>query len=122
VSAGRGEDRVTMPLAEWHLELGAKAVPFPHPARLASLVMNVAGGLALVGGALWSWWQTRAAGLLLIGLGALLPFMGGTLSTLGLGQARIAAQFLGILVMFAGYLAGTAGARRARSGAAAAAR
>lgn len=109
----------TRPLAEWGTELGGKAVPFPHPARVAFLVLNVAGGLALILGALWSFVQTRAAGVLLIGLGALLPFAGGTLSTLGLAQARVAAQFAGVLVMFAGYLAGSAASRRRVAAAAA---
>lgn len=107
--SAEGEAR---PLTEWGTELGAKAVPFPHPARVASLVLNVAGGLALIVGAIWSWWQTRAPGVLLVGIGALLPFAGGTLSTLGLAQGRIVLQFAGVAVMFAGYLAGSAAARR----------
>lgn len=84
-------------------DLGGKAVPFSNPGRVAFLLLNVIGGLALIGGALWSYAQTRRPGLLLIGLGALVPFLGGSASTLGAVDARILAQFVGILVMYAGY-------------------
>lgn len=113
-------DGDTRPLREWGTDLGAKAVPFPSVARVASLVLNIGGGLALIVGALWSYWQTRAAGVLLIGLGAMLPFTGGSLSTLGVVDARVVAQFAGIVVMFAGYLAGSAAKRRTRPDGAAA--
>ena len=87
-------------------DVGAKAVPFPNPGRFAFLVLNVAGGLALIVGALWSWWTTRRAGVLLIGVGAMAPFLGGTLSTLSAFDLRALLQFIGIAVMFAGYLQG----------------
>lgn len=85
------------------LDLGAKALPPGSLARVAFLLLNVLGGLALVGGALWSWWRTRAAGVLLIGLGALLPAAGGALSTLFGLEDRVALQFFGVVVMLAGY-------------------
>lgn len=90
--AGRGTD------------LGAEPVPYPNPGRFAFLFLNVAGGLALVGGALWSWWKTRSHGVLLIGLGALLPGLGGALASFTDYDDRVMMQFLGILVMLAGYL------------------
>lgn len=96
----------TRPLAAWGSDLGARPVPFPHPARLAFLSLNVLGGLALIGGALLSWWQTRRAGVLLIAVGALLPFLGGSLSTLFALDLRVVLQFLGIGVMFLGYVRG----------------
>src|SRR5581483_10576273 len=64
------------------------------------------GGLALIVGALWSWWRTRRAGVLLIGLGAMLPFAGGSLSDLLHADVRVLLQLLGIVVMFAGFLQG----------------
>lgn len=86
--------------------LGATPVPFSNPGRVAFLALNVAGGLALIGGALWSWARTRRAGVLLIGVGAMLPFAGGSLSDLTRLDLRVLLQLLGIVVMFAGYLQG----------------
>ena len=102
----------TRPLAEWGPTLGAKAIPFPHPGRVAFLLLNVVGGLALVGGALLSWRATRRPGVLLIAIGALLPFLGGSLSTLLQQDLRIPLQLLGIILMFAGFLKGQDDARR----------
>jgi hypothetical protein len=99
--AGRGND------------LGAAPIPFPNAGRIAFLVVNVVGGLALIVGAVWSWWRTRRLGVLLIGLGAMLPFAGGSLQTLALLDDRVVLQFLGIAVMFAGYLQGREAGRRA---------
>lgn len=93
-------------LADAGTDLGGKAIPFSNPGRIAFLLLNVVGGLALIGGALWSWRTTRRAGVLLIGLGALLPFLGGSASTLGGLDVRILTQLLGIAVMFAGFLQG----------------
>ncbi len=86
--------------------LGAAPVPFSNPGRVAFLVLNIVGGLALIVGALWSWWRTRRAGVLLIGLGAMLPFAGGSLSDLLHADVRVLLQLLGIVVMFAGFLQG----------------
>lgn len=90
--------------------IGAKPLPFTQPARLAFLALNVLGGLSLIGGALWSWWRTRSHGVLLIGVGAMLPFSGGSLSTIAGLDARVVFQFLGIVVMFLGYLRSREGA------------
>ncbi|MEA3198784.1 MAG: hypothetical protein QOE90_212 [Thermoplasmata archaeon] len=86
--------------------LGAAPVPLPNPGRVAFLLLNVVGGLALIGGALWSWWRTRRLGVLLIGVGAILPFTGGSLSDLLHLDVRVALQAVGIVVMFVGYLQG----------------
>ena len=96
----------TRPLAQWGTDVGAAPIPLPNPARVAFLVLNVVGGLALIGGALLSWWQTRRAGVLLIGVGAMLPFAGGSLSTLTGIDLRTTLQLLGVAVMFAGYVRG----------------
>lgn len=95
-----------VPLREAGADVGAKPVPFSNPARWAFLLLNVLGGLALIGGALLSWWRTRRAGVLLIGVGAMVPFLGGSLSTLLALELRTLAQLVGIALMFAGYLRG----------------
>ena len=100
--AGLGQFAV--PLDGVALDGTAKHIPFPQPARIAFLVLNIVGGLALIGGAVLSWWKTRQAGVLLIGAGALLPFAGGSLSTVHVVDMRVVLQFLGIVVMFVGYL------------------
>lgn len=96
----------TRALADWGTEVGAKPIPMPNPGRVAFLLLNVVGGLALIVGAFVSWWRTRRAGVLLIGVGAMLPFLGGSLSTLFGLDLRTVLQLLGIVVMFAGYLRG----------------
>ena len=106
-------DGETRPFAAWGTELGAAPVPFPTPGRVAFLLLNVLGGLALIGGALLSWRQTRRAGVLLIGVGAMLPFLGGTLSDLARVDLRTALQLAGIVVMFLGFLKGQDAARLA---------
>lgn len=92
-------------------EVGLAAVPragFGIVAVLSFIFLSSIGGTALIGGALWSWWQTRNAGVLLIGLGALLVAMGGTVAGfIKLGTAadvRLLTQLAGISVMFAGFL------------------
>lgn len=85
-------------------ELGAKVVPYSNAGRWAFLLLNVLGGLALIGGALASWWSTRAPGVLLIGVGALLPAMGGAFASWTGYDDRLMMQLLGVIVMFAGYL------------------
>lgn len=102
---------ITQPADAWGEDLGAKAVPFSNPARVASLLLNVVGGLVLVAGAVAAFARTRRTGVLLIGLGALLPFAGGSLSTLGALNARITLQLAGIVVMFAGFLAASRAVR-----------
>ncbi|HET6404277.1 MAG TPA: hypothetical protein VFH78_06485 [Candidatus Thermoplasmatota archaeon] len=98
--------QLAVPLDPARLDGTASHIPFPHPARLAFLLLNVVGGLALIVGAVVSWWQTRRVGVLLIGVGALFPFLGGSLSTLASLDLRVLFQFLGIVVMFVGYLRG----------------
>ncbi len=72
--------------------------------RATALVINVVGGLVLIGGALWGWVESRRGGLLVLALGALIPFTGGSLASAGLVQARSWAQLTGVAVMFIGFL------------------
>ncbi|MGQ0536488.1 MAG: hypothetical protein ACT4PT_10495 [Methanobacteriota archaeon] len=90
-------------LAEEGVDAGLGAVH--GPPRWAAAVVNVVGGLALIFGAVLSWWRRRVPGLLFIAVGALLPFAGGSLSSLGISDERIVLQALGIFVMFLGFFA-----------------
>ena len=96
----------TQPLAKWGTTLGGNAVPFTNPARWSFLLLNIVGGLALIGGAFVSYQRTRRTGVLLIAVGAALPFLGGSLETVGGLDARVLLQLIGISVMFAGFLQG----------------
>jgi hypothetical protein len=105
-------------LASAGAEVGLDAVPkvgLGEAARVAFILLSAVGGLALIGGALWSGWQTRRPGVLLIGVGSLVVAAGGSAQDLatrfGSGvltatDARLLTQLLGIAIMFAGYLQG----------------
>ena len=95
-----------VPLAGIELAHTADPIPFTSPARWSFLLLNILGGLALIGGAILSWWQTRAAGVLLIGVGAMMPFVGGSLSTIEVVDMRVLLTFVGIVLMYVGYLRG----------------
>lgn len=99
-------DGSTKSLADWGTTLGGNAVPFSNPARWSFLLLNIVGGLALIGGALWSYQRTRRTGVLLIAVGAMAPFLGGSLDTLGGLDARVLLQLVGIAIMFVGFLQG----------------
>lgn len=103
-SSGVLAQRLDPALLDEGATVGAKPVPLPNPARWAFLYLNVVGGLALVGGALASWWRTRSHGVLLIGLGALLAASGGALASLRIFDDRLMLQLLAVCLMFAGYL------------------
>lgn len=105
----------SLPLSQWGPSLGDKAIPLSNPGRIAGLLLNILGGLALIGGAIASWWQHRARGVLLIGIGALFPFVGGSAGTLfAADTTRILFQLVGIVVMFVGYVYGSRAAAVAR--------
>jgi hypothetical protein len=75
-------------------------------------IFNVYGTLALVGGALysaWIFWRKRVLlhrtiGNVLIAVGAILPAFGGTFSRFGVSGALYITEFLGAVVLFAGFL------------------
>jgi hypothetical protein len=83
--------------------------------RTLTPFFNVYGAVALVGGAAWSAWvfwrkrilPHRVVGNILIAAGALLPAFGGAFSRFGLTGALYLAEFLGAILMFAGFLRAT---------------
>ena len=76
-----------------------------------AITINTLGTIIVVGGALvsaWSLWRgggpvERAAGVALIGVGALVVALGGTLTRLGRHEYLYAAMTPGLLLIFGGY-------------------
>lgn len=91
-------------------ELSGHALP--HSIRLLTPFFNIYGTLFLVGGAAysaWIFWRKRVLlhrtiGNILIATGAMLPAFGGAFSRAGIPYALYWGEFLGIVLIFAGYL------------------
>ena len=84
-------------------------------ARLFSILPNTYSLVFLVGGAAWSAVQyarrhgagNRVLGNWLIAIGALLPGIGGAFTRMGYVEVLFVTEFIGILLIFAGYRAMT---------------
>ena len=84
-------------------------------ARLFSILPNTYSLVFLVGGAAWSAIQyarkqgerNRVLGNWLIAIGALLPGIGGAFTRMGYVEVLFVTEFIGILLIFAGYRAMT---------------
>jgi len=78
-------------------------------------LFNTYGTVTLVGGAAWSAWifyrkrvlLHRTIGNVLIAAGAILPAFGGAFSRLGIPNALYITEFLGVVLIFAGFLRAT---------------
>lgn len=73
--------------------------------RAFSPLFTVPGSVALVGIAVYSYWRTRLAFNLWIGIGALIVAAGGTLARFNVTWALYIGELVGIAVMFRGFLA-----------------
>jgi hypothetical protein len=81
-----------------------------------TIILNIYGTVALVGGALYSaflFWRkqvllNRMLGNILIAAGALMPAMGGSFIKAGLPDWLYLSEFLGAILMFAGFIKATA--------------
>jgi len=81
-----------------------------------TIVLNLYGTLALVGGALYSaylFWRKRVlvnrmVGNILIAAGALMPAMAGSFIKAGLADWLYVSEFLGAVIMYLGFLRATA--------------
>ena len=80
------------------------AIPDPN-VRIFSPLFTVPGSVALIGVAAYSYWRTRLAFNLWIGVGALIIAIGGSFARFDLPWALYVGEFLGIAVMFRGFLA-----------------
>ncbi len=82
-----------------------------------TIILNIYGTLGLVGGALYSaflFWRKqvlfdRMVGNVLIAVGALMPAMAGSLIKAGLVDWLYLSEFLGAVLMYAGFLRATVG-------------
>ncbi|TLZ67845.1 MAG: hypothetical protein E6K12_03145 [Methanobacteriota archaeon] len=77
----------------------------PDNVRLYSPLFTIPGSVALIGIAAYSYWRTRLVFNLWIGIGALIIAAGGSLARFNLSWALYIGEFVGIAVMFWGFLA-----------------
>ncbi len=76
----------------------------PDAVRNLSLLFTLPGAVALIVGALYSWYRTRWSYNLLIAAGAGLMSLGGTLTRLGQAELLYIFLLVGIAIMFVGFL------------------
>jgi hypothetical protein len=84
---------------------------------LLTILLNVYGTITLVGGAIYSaylFWRkkvlaNRVFGNILIAAGALMPAMAGSFLKAGLVDWLYISEFLGVILMYSGFLQATAG-------------
>jgi len=96
-------------------ELSGRAILTPG-VRTLTPFFNLYGTVMLVGGAAysaWLFWRKRVLlhrtiGNVLIAVGALMPAFGGTFSRMGIPGALYISEFLGAVLLFAGFLRATA--------------
>ena len=76
----------------------------PASARMISPFLTIPGSIALIGGALYSWYMTQRNYNLFIAIGALLVASGGGLSRFGMEWALYILELLGVAVMYIGFI------------------
>lgn len=92
-------------------ELSGQAI-LDSSVRALTPIFNIYGTVTLVGGAVYSAWifwrkrilPHRVIGNVLIAVGAILPAFGGTMSRFGIPGTLYIAEFLGAVLLFAGFL------------------
>ncbi len=88
-----------------------------------TILLNIYGTITMVGGAIYSsflFWRkkvlaNRMAGNILIAAGALMPAMGGSFIKAGLVDWLYVSEFVGVVLMYAGFLLATSRQRAAAS-------
>lgn len=81
-----------------------------------TILLNIYGTIALVGGAIYSaflFWRkkvllNRMVGNILIATGAMMPAIGGTFVQAGLVDWLYLSEFIGVILMYAGFMQATA--------------
>ncbi|MDO8726824.1 MAG: hypothetical protein Q7J35_12215 [Candidatus Methanoperedens sp.] len=76
----------------------------PANVRIISPFLTIPGSIALIGGALYSWYIARRNYNLFIAIGALLVASGGGLSRFGMEWALYMLELLGVAVMYIGFI------------------
>lgn len=76
----------------------------PAGVRIISPFLTIPGSIALIGGALYSWYITRRSYNLFIAMGAFLVASGGGLSRFGAEWALYILELLGVSVMYTGFI------------------
>ncbi len=76
----------------------------PANVRIISPFLTIPGSIALIGGALYSWYITRRSYNLFIAIGAFLVASGGGLSRFGAEWALYILELLGVSVMYTGFI------------------
>ncbi len=82
--------------------VGGSAMPVN--VRMISPFLTIPGSIALIGGALYSWYITRRSYNLFIAIGALLVASGGGLSRFGMEWALYMLELVGVAVMYMGFI------------------
>ena len=80
----------------------------PANVRVFSPLFTIPGSLALIGGALYSWWKTRAGYNLLIAAGFLIIAAGGAVARFTGPDLLYLTNLIGIVVVLPGFLNGVA--------------
>lgn len=91
-------------------EIPTKAFPF-FPVRAIIVLLNIAGSVAFIGGALYSWWQMRgrpelrqrAFGVSLIALGGIVAASAHSLGGLGILELFRLSELVAVALIFAGF-------------------
>ncbi len=100
-SVGEALNNVVLQLGS--TEIGGKAMPFF--VRIFSPLLTVPGGIALIGGAAYSYWLDRTRKYnLLIALGALFPFVGGVKVRFADPTFFYMFEMIGTILLFLGFL------------------
>lgn len=105
---------IARPASEQYQEIFARQ-GFLRYLLVPTIILNVYGTIALVGGAIYSaflFWRkrilfNRMLGNILIAAGALSPAMGGTFLRAGLADMLYLSEFVGAILMFIGFMMAT---------------
>lgn len=102
---------VTQPISEQYKEILVRS----GMVTLLTILLNIYGTIALVGGAIYSAWLfwrkkvlfNRVLGNVLIAAGALMPAMAGSFLKAGLVDWLYVSELLGVVIMYSGFVLAT---------------
>jgi hypothetical protein len=111
ITAAAAGFNVNLPASAQYQQILVRATPMV----ILTILLNIYGTIALVGGAIYSaflFWRkkvlaNRMVGNILIALGALMPAMGGSFIRAGLADWLYLSEFMGAVIMFIGFIKAT---------------